>query len=228
MYPDFANSNSVFTDILPTCQLDFSKHTIDTVYKRCTNLSYTIKSNSTKISSCLLKLRTATPKNTLCTFRVNISQCPIGFSLDTSNGICICDPKLEEKLEGIECRISDESFKLPPLSWMSRISNEIIYTSFCNFDYCLVSESFISLDDPDHQCLPSRSGIACGQCAEGLSTVFGTSKCKKCSNVGLLIIPVLAVAGVILVAMLFILNLTVVNGNIIGFIFLLMYSALAL
>ena len=58
MYPDFANinSNSVFTDILPTCQLDFSKHTIDIVYKRCTNLSYTIKSNSTKISSCLRNL----------------------------------------------------------------------------------------------------------------------------------------------------------------------------
>ena len=105
---------------------------------------------------------------------MNLSQCPIGFSLDTSIGICTCDPKLEEKLEGIECRISDESFKLPPLTWMSRISNEIIYTSFYNFDYCLISKSFNSLDDPDNQCLPSRSGIACGQCAEGLSTVFGT------------------------------------------------------
>ena len=157
---------------------------------------------------------------------MNLSQCPIGSSLDTSNGICICDPKLKEKLKGIECRISYESFKLPPLSWMSRISNEIIHTSFCNFDYCLISKGFISLDDPNDQCLYSRSGIACGQCAEGLSTVFGTSKCKKYCNVGLFIIPVLAVVGVILVIMLFMLNLTVVNGNINGFIFLLMYLAL--
>ena len=101
---------------------------------------------------------------------------------------------------------------------MSRISNEIIYTSFCNFDYCLISESFISLNKLDNQCLSSRSGIACGQCAEELSTVFGTSKCKKCSNIGLFIIPVFAVVGVILVVMLFMLNLTVVNGNINGFI----------
>ena len=85
MYPDFANSNSVFTDILPSCQLDLSKRTIDIVYESCTNLSYRIKSNSTKLSSCLLNVRTATPKNTLYAFRVNISQCPVGFSLDTSN-----------------------------------------------------------------------------------------------------------------------------------------------
>ena len=63
MYPDFPNSISVFTDILPTYhQLDFSEHVINTAYERCTNLSYTIKSNSTKISSCLLKLQKATPK----------------------------------------------------------------------------------------------------------------------------------------------------------------------
>ena len=149
---------------------------------------------------------------------LNISQCPIRFSLDTSNGICTCDPKLEEKLKGIECRISDESFKLPPLSWMSRTSNKIIYTSFCNFDYCLISENFISLDNPDDHCLSGRSGIACGRCAEGLSTVFGTSRCKRCSNIGLFIIPVLAVVAVTLVMMLFMLNLRVDNGNINGFI----------
>ena len=41
------------------------------------------------------------------------------------------------------------------------------------------------------------------------------------SNVGLFIISVFAVIGVTLVMMLFMLNLTVVNGNINGFIFLL-------
>ena len=30
MYPDFPNSNSMFTDILPTCQLDYSKHIVVT------------------------------------------------------------------------------------------------------------------------------------------------------------------------------------------------------
>ena len=213
LYP--ADCSIVFADI---AQIHSLKYTDGLVHTNCTSLHYTIKSYSTCISMCLLKLRITTLENVICVFKVNLSQCPIGFSLDTSNGICACDPKLEEKLKGIECRISDKSFKLPPLSWMSRISNEIIYTTFCNFDYCLLSESFISLDHPNDQCLLSRSGIACGQCAGGLSTVFGTSKCKKCSNAGLFIIPVLAVVGVILVMMLFMLNLTVVNGNINGFI----------
>ena len=218
LYTDFPDSNSVFTDIVPTCQLDPSKHTTDLVYKNCTNLSYTIKSHSMNDSLCLLKLRTATPKSTLYAFKVNITKCPIGFSLDTYYGICKCDPKLEQKLKGIECRILDESFRPPPLSWISKRNGEIIYTSFCNFDYCLISHKFISLSSTDDQCLPSRRGIACGQCNEGLSTVFGTSQCKKCSNFGLFIVPVLAMAGLLLVMMLFVLNLTVVNGNIHGFI----------
>ena len=217
LYTD--GSSTVFDDIAPTCQLDSLQYTNGLVRNICTSLHYIIKSNSTSIPMCLLKLRTATLKNVLHVFKVNISQCPIGFSLDTANGICSCDPKLAEKLKGIECRISDKSFKLPPLSWMSRINDEITFTSFCNFDYCLISENFISLDNPDDQCLSSRSGVACGQCAEGLSAAFGTSRCKKCSNVGLFIIPVLAVIGVILVMVLFMLNLTVVNGNINGFIF---------
>lgn len=218
LYTDFTDSSYVFTDILPVCQLDHSKHTIDLVCENCTNLSYTITTNITDSSVCLLKLQTATPENTLYVFGVSISQCPTGFSLDAYSGVCTCDPKLQAKLEGIECKISDVTFKLPTQSWMSKIQHKIAYTGFCSFDYCPVSQKFISLDSPDGQCLSSRSGIACGQCAEGLSTVFGTSRCKKCSNIGLLIIPILAVAGVLLVMMLFTLNLTVVNGNIYGFI----------
>ena len=57
-----ADPSTVFADIAPTCQLDSLKYTDGLVHTNCTSLHYTIKSNSTSASMCLLKLRTATLK----------------------------------------------------------------------------------------------------------------------------------------------------------------------
>ena len=59
-------------------------------------------------------------------------------------------------------------------------------------------------------------GIACEECAQGLCAVFGISRCKKCTNYWLLLLPAFAIAGLFLV--LFVFNLTVVDGDINGFI----------
>jgi len=74
------------------------------------------------------------------------------------------------------------------------------------------------LSNPDTQCIPDRTGFACGQCKNDLSSIFGSSKCKKCPNYGLLLIIFFAVVGVLLIILLFLLNLTVVDGDIYGFI----------
>ena len=58
----------------------------------------------------------------------------------------------------------------------------------------------------------------CGHCQHGLSTVFGYYHCQHCSNVYLLLVIPIAVAGLVLVLLLFILNLTVTDGDINGFI----------
>jgi len=77
------------------------------------------------------------------------------------------------------------------------------------------------LSTPDKQCQFKRSGVLCGHCQPGISAVFGSSQCKQCSNVHvwLLIIIPIAIAGVVLVVMIFISNLTVTNGVINTFIF---------
>ena len=221
----YTNSKGTkFTDIAPLCQLSTLKHKVDLIYNSCTELHYTIKSNTTSNSICLLKLKTAAEKSTTLIFKINVSSCPIGFILDYNLGECICNPKLEATLKGIICSISDMTFTLRA-GWMSKINNtgnrnEIIYTSYCFFDYCTLSpHKIITLNNVDSQCLPGRTGIVCGQCAKGLSTVFGTSQCKKCFNLGLFMIPVFAVTGLLIVIMLFVLNLTIVNGNFYGFIF---------
>ena len=72
---------------------------------------------------------------------------------------------------------------------------------------------------PDEQCALSRSGVLCGSCQQNLSHVLGTSNCKKCSSHFLLLILVFIAAGIVLVAFLMLLNLTVSVGTINGLIF---------
>ena len=116
------------------------------------------------------------------------------------------------------CNLDDGTILRPANSWLSAntVNNSHIYhvALSCPFDYCLPYSSYLDLSDPDTQCQFSRSGELCGKCKEGLSTVFGSSQCKKCSNMFLFIIIPIAIAGFLLVAMLFIFNLTVANGKI--------------
>ena len=85
-------------------------------------------------------------------------------------------------------------------------------SSQCPFDYCLPYSSYLNLSNPDSQCQFERSGVVCAECQLGLNTVFGSSCCKQCSNYYLLLIIPIAIAGVLLVMILFTFNLTVTNG----------------
>ena len=76
----------------------------------------------------------------------------------------------------------------------------------------------MQLEFPDTQCVNNRAGMACGQCSSGLDAIFGSLKCVKCSNIWLILLPAFILAGVVLVLALFVLNLTVVDGRINGFI----------
>ena len=70
----------------------------------------------------------------------------------------------------------------------------------------------------DKQCAYNRTGIMCGECEEGLSLVFGSSRCVQCSNNYLALLIAFAVAGVALVVFILLLNLTVAIGTIHGLI----------
>ena len=215
----FTNFNdATFNIIAPACGI-YSKNStnpkVDLIFKRCTLTNYTITSNS---SQCLLLLKTATKEKTLYAIRVKLKNCSLGFILDRKDGVCKCDPTLVSRLNGLECDISKKAFQRPPRSWIGRDGDDIIFTTDCRLNYCLQYTSLVEISKPDTQCLSGRSGIACGECAQGLSVVFGTSQCKRCTNRWLLLIPVFAVAGLLLVVALFVFNLTVVDGDIYGYI----------
>ena len=59
----------------------------------------------------------------------------------------------------------------------------------------------------------------CSQCQHHLSMVFGSPRCLKCTNLHILISIIVIVAGIVLVILLYLLNLTVTNGSINGIIF---------
>ena len=154
-------------------------------------------------------------------YTITFLPCPKGFLLH-SEGYCWCDPILSSYIPSItHCNIDDQTIPRPANSWISAhtVNNSHSYnvSLYCPFDYCLPHSSHLNLSTPDSQCKFNRSGLLCGQCHQGLSAVFGSSQCKQRSNVYLLIIIPIGIAGLILVLLLFILNLTVADGNINAF-----------
>ena len=95
----------------------------------------------------------------------------------------------------------------------------MVFNEHCPYKYCLSRDVLLTSDDPDVQCADNRTGVLCGECAANSSLTLGGQKCSKCSNLYLFLLLPLAVSGVILVAVLFMLNLTVTEGSINGLIF---------
>ena len=156
-------------------------------------------------------------------YTIILQPCPKGFSLHLEE-YCQCDQILSSYIPSLtHCNIDDQTIARPANSWISAhtVNNSHSYhvSLHCPFDYCLPHSSQLNLSTPDSQCQFHRSGLLCGQCQHGLSAVFGSSQCKHCSNVYLLIIIPIAIAGLILVLLLFGLNLTVTNGDINAFLF---------
>ena len=154
-------------------------------------------------------------------YTITLLPCPKGFLLH-SEGYCWCDPILSSYIPSLtHCNIDDQTIPRPANSWISAhtVNNSHSYhvSLHCPFDYCLPHSSHLNLSTPDSQCQFNRSGLLCGQCQQGLSAVFGSSQCKQCSNVYLLIIIPIGIAGVVLVLLIFALNLTVTNGDINAF-----------
>ena len=154
-------------------------------------------------------------------FYVTLLPCPAGFAIQSDIKTCSCDSLLTSVV--LSCNLNDGTVQRMANSWISAktVNGSHTYdvSSHCPFDYCFPYSSHLHLSYSDQQCQFKRSGVLCGHCPTDLSTVFGSSDCEKCSNVTLLIILPIVVAGACLVLMLFILNLTVTNGAINTFIF---------
>ena len=159
---------------------------------------------------------------------VTIMKCPLGFREEHHR--CSCD-----FLKGVTCNITRQSLTRLHAGWMGfkeehpHNTSDIISQPHCPLGYCLNKAVIINVTheyfDQDAQCAYHRTGLLCGRCKANYSLGFGSSRClSHCSSelqflrvIGL--IAVCAVAGILLVVLLTLLNLTVAEGTLNGLIF---------
>ena len=162
-------------------------------------------------------------------------SCPTGFqqTKDDARGCdCVCDEiKLESHI--INCNYTKETIiKKDTTAWITYLSAKntsdyLIYPYF-PMDYCFPPDTTVEINlnipnGADAHCAHNRSGTLCGTCSPGLSLSLGSSHCLQCHThwPGVLVVIIISslLAGVVLVASLLILNLTVAAGTLNGLIF---------
>ena len=199
------------------CKVARQSEYINKIGNYSKRINFTISSESRK--ACELFLTIHPYVKTSTAFYVKLLSCPIGFTLQ--NGMCSCDPLLPSIIK--TCYIQHSVIKRPANTWITFRTTQVNQTEYlmsdCPLDYCLPYSSDVNLLDPDLQCQFNRTGVLCSQCQRHLSMVFGSSRCMECTNVHILITLVVLVAGIILVVLLYLLNLTVTIGTINGIIF---------
>ena len=208
---------------LPTsaCRIGHQTELVNTITKHSKIFNFTIVTDSKEICELFL---TASPclYYTYEAFYIEILPCPVGFTLQS--GVCDCDPYLRNSNIHIDkCYIDQSTITRLANTWITahHHSNNTKYllSHNCPMDYCLPHSSHLNLLNPDLQCQFNRTDILCSQCQHSLSMVFGSSRCIHCTNIHILITIIVILAGIVLVVLLYLLNLTVTNGTINGTIF---------
>jgi len=88
------------------------------------------------------------------------------FSLHPKK-FCQCNPILSSHIPSLTTSdIDHQTIQCPAITWTHTPTHR-------QFDYCLPHSSQLNLSTPDSQCQFNRSGVLCGQCQHGFSTVFG-------------------------------------------------------
>ena len=208
-------------------------------YNECAKLTYTVFSDRKSGQLMLVPVRPQLAKDIVSNYNhqvinIRFKECPEGFVLlEGANGFqCDCSPSLTQVHDGITCNISTQTIHRPPAVWIGyhnttdghNSTNEtgvVLVHPNCPLHYCVSTPNDINLaENPDKQCAFNHSGTLCGACQQGLSLLLGASACEHCPNdYYLLLLLAFSVAGIALLALLFVCNLTVTEGTIGGLIF---------
>ena len=161
---------------------------------------------------------------------VNILRCPFGFKEDLNTMKCECGRFLIN--HHFECQLTklggiDYKQVLFDTYWIGLQIEDLVLSDFCLRIFCnsLIKRGGVSLDElnssnnNNKQCNEEngRIGFVCSECPPGYSSVFGGYTCTQCNGPWfILFIPLHVLAGLALVALLFLFNLTIVQGTING------------
>ena len=157
--------------------------------------------------------------------QLNSMPCPPGFLLGASfPQKCNCNNQLHS-LPDVKCNIQNSTLQRRGLVWIGPLTDDndtitdVVSSEHCPLNYCNVEPVSFQLNVSSAQCNYNHSGCVCGGCQPGLSLALGSAKCMKCSNKYLALLIPFALAGVVLVLFIKLLDLTVSHGLINGLIF---------
>ena len=201
---------------ITSCIVSHPNEIIQRIGRNCTETYYTIAFPTDGWCELFLK---APQKNTMLysIFYVRQLKCPLGFV--KVNGTCQCY-RMFSTFGFTKCDINSQAILRPPNGWIYLLHNKshsYYISQQCPLFYCFPFSMYIHLKAPDVQCQVNRTGLLCGHCKHGLSTVLGSNKCQHCSNVYLLLLIAFAILGLLALLLLFHLNLTVMDGSIDGY-----------
>ena len=159
--------------------------------------------------------------------------CALGLVVDDSKKECKC--KCDEQLIDYikECDPEMDSVKRKGVFWISTTDKNDGNFSYIIFPYCPVgycqspNETILvnlsHQNGTDAQCANNHGGLLCGKCQPGYSLSLSGSKCIQCHRkwykqlIGIIIASLFA--GILLVAIILVLNLTVAVGTLNSIIF---------
>lgn len=190
------------------------------VYNNCTTYSYHVY---TEICLATLVLQPEGPcqRSPLSTLIIHLTviNCTRGF--EQLKDRCICDRRLLNYLRNVTCSVNALTISREGSVWFRYDEDYLKMSPNCPLDYCRASSDAISLLSPDEQCANQRSGVMCGACQDNHSIALGGSKCLHCTSnyTFIWLTLVFAVAGMALVALLLVCNITISTGTLNGLIF---------
>ena len=219
----------------------------DTNSTNCTQFNYTVFSQhpSEVISLQVhhLGIASEASQKEMARIHITFNPCPVGFSItENSPYKCGC----VKPLNGYQCDINRQVIKVPSRTWIgiydlpqnvssltSHFSNNITTGGYsvqiehhCPYDFC--TQDLVEIHTGPHLsnfssnalCAYHREGVLCGACKEGYSLIFGNAECRRCTNSSyLFLILVFAGAGVLLVLLLVLTDLSVSSGLLSGVLF---------
>ena len=206
---------------------------------KCTNLTFNVLSPHNPEQLTLYSLDGPCRDVNLSKISLDINflpcSCPIGLQIVEINHetscMCECHRNIRQYVE--ECDSHTGAFLRTSQSraWISftNETNPSGYLAYpnCPFDYCNFSLNLSidlnQLNGADDQCAFNHSSLLCGSCQPDFSLSLGSSHCLQCPSywpalfISITIAAILA--GIALVALLLVLNMTVAVGTLNGLIF---------
>ncbi len=187
----------------------------------CRDVEYQLFT-SLKYKSIIIYPKGCNSLNASLMVNLNVGDCPPGFQL--LDNTCKCEERLSN-LTGTDdiCDIETGLIKRPGNAWLRPVYENDTYEGFqwssgCQSVHCKTSDT----DNPiwlnfsnfvDEQCRSNHTGTLCGSCKASHSLVLSSMDCDLCDNKSLSLILIFALAGIALIVVIFLLQLTVAKGT---------------